>query len=74
MTVSTNSTSSLPPPNLIKNIRASILTNNSNTYINLVPNSRVPTEFETEFFKGKVLLILKTNPVDKFYEHIFQDK
>lgn len=57
------------PP--IRTLKVEILTNNSNSYATLIPNAREPTPFETEFFKGVAMLIIRTKPVDPFFHQFF---
>ena len=38
------------------------------------PNSRTPTPFETDLFKGVALLIVRTNPLDPHYRNFFPGK
>ncbi len=54
-------------------IRVEILSNNSKEYVACQPNSRTPVPFETEYFKGVVLLMLRTDPLDKHYHHMFSN-
>ena len=54
-------------------IRVEILSNNSKEYVACQPNSRTPVPFETEYFKGVVLLMLRTDPLDMHYHHMFSN-
>ena len=44
----------------------------SNTILH--PNSRAPIPFQTETFKGEILIMLKTNPQDPYYQSHFGTK
>ena len=40
--------------------------------IDVPPNSRKAVEFETPFFKGRILMLFKTRPIDPYYKHMFE--
>lgn len=57
------------PP--IRTLKVELLTENSTKFIPCIPNSREPTPFETEFFKGHAMIIIRTNPMDMHFENFF---
>ena len=44
------------------------------TYISCPPNPVCPIPFETELFKGVVLVAIRTEPLDPLYESFFLGK
>lgn len=62
------------PDPAVRTLKVEILTNNSNSYAPLIPNAREPTPFETEFFKGHAMLIIRTKPVDPFFYQFFHGR
>lgn len=60
------------PP--IRTLKVEILSNNSQSYVPLIPNAREPTPFETEFFKGVAMLVIRTKPVDPFFHAFFHGR
>jgi hypothetical protein len=43
-------------------------------FIAAQPNSREPIPFETDFFKGHAMLVVRTNPVDPLFQSFFNGK
>ena len=62
------------PRPIIRGLEVAVLSNNSKSYVPCPPNSRTPIAFETEIFKGHVLLILRTNPPDPHFKQLFEGK
>jgi hypothetical protein len=62
------------PPPIFNTIRADLLSENSKNFIPCIPNAREPTPFETEFFKGVCMFIVRTNPVDPYFQSFFNGK
>ena len=48
-----------------------ILSDNSSRFVACPPNSRIPIPFETEFFKGVALLLIRKEQVDEKYQDFF---
>jgi hypothetical protein len=57
------------PP--IRTLKVELLSHNSSRFIPVIPNSREPTPFETEFFKGVAMIVIRTAPIDMRFEHFF---
>lgn len=57
------------PP--IRTLKVELLSENSTKFIPMVPNAREPTPFETEFFKGIAMIVIRTAPIDKNFECYF---
>lgn len=73
-TVTKSRTIPRAPKNLapiIPTLDCSILSNLSKNYIPCPPNSRKPVPFETEFFKGIALLVVRTKPEDPHCANFF---
>ena len=62
------------PRPIIRGLEVAVLSNNSKSYVPCPPNSRTPVPFETEIFKGHILLILRTNPPDPHFKQLFEGK
>ncbi len=60
--------------NPLRTLRLEILSENSSTFVVASPNSREPIPFETEFFKGHAMLVVRTNPVDPPFQSFFNGK
>jgi hypothetical protein len=60
------------PP--IRTLKVELLSGNSTTYVPCIPNSREPTPFETEFFKGIAMIVIRTNPIDPNFADFFDGK
>jgi hypothetical protein len=60
------------PPPVINTLKVELLSNG--VYGNMVPNAREPTPFETDFFKGTAMLIVRTVPIDPHYAFFFEGK
>lgn len=60
------------PP--IRTLKVELLSNNSSSFIPCIPNAREPTPFETEFFKGHAMIIVRTNPIDENFKCIFEGR
>jgi len=59
----------------IPTVDVKIMTNKSRRgWTPCPPNSRIPVPFETDLFKGTMLLIVRTDPIDKIYEDFFDTK
>jgi hypothetical protein len=56
---------------LIPTLDCSILSNMSRSYIPCPANAREETPFETEFFSGVALLVVRTKPPDEHYASFF---
>lgn len=65
--------SAVPDPP-IRTLKVELLSHNSSKYIPCQPNSREPTPFETEFFKGIAMIMVRTKPVDPFFQSFFNGK
>jgi len=63
----------IPRP-VIPTLEASILSNFSKNHVSMQPNSREVIPFETEFFKGHALLVLRLAPPDPVYDCFFKGK
>jgi hypothetical protein len=59
---------------LTRTLKLEILSDNSQTWVPAQPNSREPIPFETEFFKGHAMLVVRTNPVDPLFQSFFNGK
>lgn len=59
-----------PPP--IPTLDSTILSNCSRNYVPCPANSRKPIPFETEFFKGTALLVVKNKPPDAHFNSFFE--
>jgi hypothetical protein len=68
------STKSINTTPSILTLEARILSNFSKKFISCIPNARIHTEFETNFFKGSVCFAVKLNPTDIHYECFFRGK
>lgn len=55
----------------IPTLDVSILSENSSRFVPCPPNSREVIPFETEFFKGVALLLIRTEQVDEKYQDFF---
>ncbi len=64
---------SLPFP-VINTLKVDLLSENSTKFISCTPNGREPVPFETEFFKGVAVLIIRTSPVDEYFKSFFMGK
>jgi hypothetical protein len=64
----------LLPTAPIRTLKLEILSENSQTYVQAYPNSLAPIPFETEFFKGHAMLVVRTNPVDPNFRTFFMGK
>lgn len=42
-------------------------------YISCSPNPKYPMPFETEYFRGVMMLLVRTNPVDPLYKKFFEN-
>lgn len=42
-----------------------------NNFIPITPNAREPTAFDTEFFGGKAMIVIRTAPIDTHFENFF---
>lgn len=40
----------------------------------VTPNARIPIRMESDYFEGNVLLLLRTEPLDQHYLHMFAGK
>lgn len=58
----------------VRTLKLELLSNNSTSYIQCYPNAKDPTPFETEFFKGKAMLVVRTKPVDPNFTSFFMGK
>jgi hypothetical protein len=65
--------SPIPDPP-IRTLRVELLSQNSTGYVNMIPNSRDPTPFETEFFKGHAMLMIRTKPIDPYFNNFFEGR
>ena len=63
--------SSNPPP-VMNTLKVELLSNDK--YQSILPNSREPAPFETEFFKGVSMLVVRTAPIDEHYRIFFEGK
>ena len=57
------------PDPALRTLKVELLSNGS--FISCVPNAREPTPFETDFFKGQAMILVRTNPIDELYKSIF---
>jgi len=55
------------PP--IRTLKVELLSNGS--FIPCIPNAREPTPFETDFFRGQAMILVRTNPIDEHFKTIF---
>jgi hypothetical protein len=62
------------PRPIIPSLKSEILSDMSRTFLPCPPNSREPIPFETEFFKGHALLLIRTSPVDPQFQSFFNGK
>eukprot|EP01031_Cornospumella_fuschlensis_P034759 gene34759-42090_t len=60
------------PP--IRTLKVELLSNNSESYVPCIPNARDPTPFETEFFKGIAMIIIRTKPIDPRFREFFEGR
>lgn len=60
--------------NPVRTLKLEILSENSSSFVVASPNSREPIPFETEFFKGTAMLVVRTNPVDPNFQSFFNGK
>jgi hypothetical protein len=60
------------PPPVMNTLRAELLTNGK--YQPILPNSREPIPFETDFFKGLAMIVVRTAPIDDHYKMFFEGK
>lgn len=65
----TKNPSSVRP--VVPSLKVEVLSENSSSFVICPPNSRQPIPFETEIFKGVVLIILRTEPLDQHYSSFF---
>lgn len=61
--------SRLCPPHPIPTLKCELMTlspdsPNGYHFVPVTPNAREPTNFETEFFKGHAMLMVRTDPLD----------
>jgi hypothetical protein len=66
------SKSSLIPDPPIRTLRVELMSGNG--FVPIIPNSREPTPFETEFFKGFAMLMIRTKPVDMHFNNFFEGR
>lgn len=60
------------PP--IRTLKVELLSNNSQNYVPCIPNAREPTPFETEFFKGVAMIVIRTKPIDPRFKEFFEGR
>ena len=60
------------PPPVMNTLKVELLTNGK--YQSLTPNAREPMPFETDFFKGVSMLVVRTAPIDSHYAIFFEGK
>lgn len=60
------------PQSPFKTLRADILTNQSLDFVTIAPNYPEPVPFETELFEGRALLMIRTDPLDKRFQTVFE--
>jgi hypothetical protein len=60
------------PPPVMNTLKVELLSNGK--YITILPNSREPVPFETDFFKGLSMLVVRTAPIDSHYGIFFEGK
>jgi hypothetical protein len=62
-----------PPPvrQPFPTLEVTLLSENSVRFVQCPPNSRLPIPFETEFFKGTAMLLIRTDPMDDLYKDFF---
>lgn len=60
------------PPPVMNTLKAELLSNGK--YNSILPNSREPVPFETDFFKGTSMLVVRTAPIDPHYRIFFEGK
>jgi hypothetical protein len=60
------------PPPAMPTLRTEVL--NNGKYQAMLPNSREPVPFETDFFKGTVMLVVRTAPIDDHFKIFFEGK
>ncbi len=65
--------SPIPDPP-IRTLKVELLSQNSTAFVPLIPNSRDPTPFETEFFKGHAMLMIRTKPIDQYFNNFFEGR
>jgi hypothetical protein len=62
------------PNPVINTLKVDLLSENSTKFISCTPNGREPVPFETEFFKGVAVIIIRTSPVDEYFKSFFMGK
>lgn len=62
--------SNLPP--VMNTLKVELL--NNGKFNTIVPNAREPAPFETEFFKGVSMLVVRTSPIDAHYNNFFEGR
>lgn len=60
------------PPPVMNTLKAELL--NNGKFNTILPNAREPAPFETEFFKGVSMLVVRTAPIDSHYSIFFEGK
>ena len=60
------------PPPIMNTLKVELLSNG--VYRAISPNAREPSPFETDFFKGIAMLIVRTVPIDSHYGIFFEGK
>ncbi len=59
---------------VINTLKVELLSENSTKFVSCTPNGREPVPFETEFFKGLAVIIIRTIPVDEYFKSFFMGK
>lgn len=60
------------PPPVMNTLKVELLSNGK--YSTILPNAREPAPFETDFFKGTSMLVVRTVPIDDHYGIFFEGK
>lgn len=60
------------PP--IRTLKVELLSHNSTKYVPCIPNAREATPFETEFFKGVAMIVIRTKPIDEHFHDFFHGR
>jgi hypothetical protein len=60
------------PPPVMNTLKVELLSNGK--YQAMAPNSREPVPFETDFFKGTSMIVVRTAPIDEHYKMFFEGK
>jgi hypothetical protein len=59
---------------MFTSLKVDILSELSRRFVPFVPNAHAPIPFETELFSGAFMFVLRSAPLDPYFEHLFEDE